>query len=280
MSYQLIRYSTDGPLAWLSLNRPDKLNAINAAMIVELNDALDRAEDDPSVRVVLLSGEGRAFSAGFDLAIGLDGGMEEEAGASPDREAHKSAVRRELTQDFNIIMRFWDCPKPTVAAVHTYCLGSAMEMAVACDITLAASGCRFGAPEVKFGSGIVALLLPWLCGPKKAKELLLTGTDRLSAEQAQACGLVNQVVSADTLLASARAMAMDIAANDQLAVRLTKQAINRSMETAGMRRALRDALETDVEIESTETDESRQFNDILKKEGTKAAIAWRKAHAG
>jgi enoyl-CoA hydratase len=155
-----------------------------------------------------------------------------------------------------------------------------MEMAVACDITLAASGCRFGAPEVKFGSGIVALLLPWFCGPKKAKELLLTGTDRLSAEQAQACGLVNQVVSADTLLESARAMAMDIAANDQLAVRLTKQAINRSMETAGMRRALLDALETDVEIESTETAESRQFNDILKNAGAKAAIAWRKAQVG
>jgi enoyl-CoA hydratase len=280
MSYRLIRYSIDGPLAWLSLKRPDKLNAINAAMIVELNDALDRAESDPAVRVVLLTGEGRAFSAGFDLDMGLDGGMEEEAGASAGREAYKSAMRRELTQDFNIIMRFWDCPKPTVAAVHTYCLGSAMEMAVACDITLAASGCRFGAPEVKFGSGIVALLLPWLCGPKKAKELLLTGTDRLSAEQAQACGLVNQVVSAETLLESARAMALDIAANDQLAVRLTKQAINRSMETAGMRRALLDALETDVEIESTETDESRQFNDILKKEGTKAAIAWRKAHVG
>jgi enoyl-CoA hydratase len=276
MSCQLIRYSTDGPLAWLSLNRPDKLNAINAAMIAELNDALDRAESDPAVRVVLLTGEGRAFSAGFDL----DMGMEETQGAGTDRAAYKSAMRHELTQDFNIIMRFWDCPKPTVAAVHTYCLGSAMEMAVACDITLAASGCRFGAPEVKFGSGIVALLLPWLCGPKKAKELLLTGTDRLSAEQAQACGLVNQVVSADTLLESARAMAMDIAANDQLAVRLTKQAINRSMETAGMRRALLDALETDVEIESTETPESRQFNDILKKEGTKAAIAWRKAHVG
>jgi enoyl-CoA hydratase len=129
MSYQLIRYSTDGPLAWLSLNRPDKLNAINAAMIAELHHSLDRAESDPAVRVILLSGEGRAFSAGFDLAIGVDGGMEEETGAGSDREAYKSAMRRELTQDFNIIMRFWDCPKPTVAAVHTYCLGSAMEMA-------------------------------------------------------------------------------------------------------------------------------------------------------
>jgi len=276
MSYELIRYSTEGPLAWLSLNRPDKLNAISPAMIEELNHALDRAESDPEVRVILLTGEGRAFSAGFDL----DMGMEEQAGAREDHEERKSAMRRELTQDFNIIMRFWDCPKPTIAAVHTYCLGSAMEMAVACDITIAASDCRFGAPEVKFGSGIVALLLPWFCGPKKAKELLLTGTDRLSAEQAEACGLVNQVVSADTLLASARAMAMEIAGNDQLAVRLTKQAINRGLETAGMRRALLDALETDIEIESADTPETRQFNDIMKNQGARAAIAWRRTQVG
>jgi len=276
MQYQLIRYSTEGPLAWLSLNRPDKLNAISPAMIAELNHALDRAESDPEVRVILLTGEGRAFSAGFDL----DMGMEEPAGAREDHEERKSALRRELTQDFNIIMRFWDCPKPTIAAVHTYCLGSAMEMAVACDITIAASDCRFGAPEVKFGSGIVALLLPWFCGPKKAKELLLTGTDRLSAEQAEACGLINQVVSADTLLATARAMAMEIAGNDQLAVRLTKQAINRGLETAGMRTALLEALETDIEIESADTPETRQFNDIMKNQGARAAIAWRRAQVG
>jgi enoyl-CoA hydratase len=206
--------------------------------------------------------------------------MEGDSRAGADQEAHKAALRAELTRDFNIIMRFWDCPKPTLAAVHSWCLGSAMEMALACDITIAASDCRFGAPEVKFGSGIVALLLPWFCGPKKAKELLLTGTDRLSAAQAQACGLVNQVVPTDTLKESARAVAMEIAANDQLAVRLTKQAINRSMEAAGMRRALLDALETDVEIESTDTEESRRFNDIMKSQGTRAAIAWRRTQLG
>ncbi len=276
MSYQLIRYTVEAPLAWLSLNRPDKLNAINGAMIAELNHALDRAEADDAVRVILLKGEGRAFSAGFDLDMGLD----EEPGSGIDESVLKNAVRRELSKDFDIIMRFWDCPKPTISAVHTYCLGSAMEMAVACDITVAAQGCRFGAPEVKFGSGIVALVLPWFCGPKKAKELLLSGNDRVTAEQAEAWGLVNQVVAADRLYDAARALAMDIARNDQLAVRLTKQAINRSMDTAGMRPALLDALETDVEIESTETEESRQFNQIMKTEGTRAAIAWRAAQIG
>src|SRR3990172_12223661 len=121
MSYRLIRYATEGPLAWLSLNRPDKLNAINAAMIAELNDALDRAGADATVRVILLSGEGRAFSSGFDLDMGL----EEEADAGVDGNGLKDAMRRELTRDFDLIMRFWDCPKPTVAAVHAYCLGSA-----------------------------------------------------------------------------------------------------------------------------------------------------------
>jgi enoyl-CoA hydratase len=150
-----------------------------------------------------------------------------------------------------------------------------MEMAVACDMTIAARGCRFGAPEVKYGSGIVALVLPWFCGPKKAKELLLTGNDRVTSEQAEAWGLVNRLVEAGELYEAARELAMEIARNDQLAVRLTKQAINHSMNTAGMRKALLDALETDVEIESTVTEESRRFNEILKTEGTRAALAWR-----
>jgi len=112
-------------------------------------------------------------------------------------------------------------------------------------------------------------------GPKKAKELLLTGNDRVTPEQAEAWGLVNQVVEGERLYEKAGALAKEIARNDQLAVRLTKQAINRTMETAGMRTALLDALETDVEIESTDTEESRTFNEIMKTEGTRAAIAWR-----
>lgn len=275
-NFKLLRYRTEGPLAWLSLNRPDKLNAINAAMVAELNQALDLAEADDTVRVILLSGEGRAFSAGFDLDMGID----EEPGPDADPKAVEAAMRRELTHDFDIIMRFWDSEKPTLAAVHGWCLGSAMEMALACDITLAADDCRFGAPEVKFGSGIVAMLLPWFCGPKKAKELLLTGTDQVSAQQAESWGLVNRVVAAGALLESARDLAMEIARNDQLAVRLTKRAINQGMDIAGMRPALLRALETDVEIESTDTEESRTFNQIMKQQGTRAAIAWRDSQTG
>jgi len=262
MKLETIEYETQAPLAWLTLNRPDKLNAISATMVAELNQALDEAEQDDAVRVIMLKGEGRAFSAGFDLETDSD---------VNDMEA----LRRELKAGFDIIMRFWDCSKPTIAAVHGYCLGSAMEMAVACDVTLAAQGCRFGAPEVKFGSGIVALILPWICGPKRAKELLLTGNDRVSSEQAEAWGLVNYVVAPAELLERAMEMGREIARNDSLAVRLTKQAINSAYEIPGMRNALEHALELDVIVESTTTEESRRFNEILENEGTKAAIAWR-----
>jgi enoyl-CoA hydratase len=253
-----------GSVMLLTLNRPDKLNAVNVPMIEALDAALDAAEADGGVRAIVLAGSGRAFSAGFDLDMGL-------GESRPD----PAAVRRALESDFRIITRLWDSPKPTISAVHGYCLGSAMELALACDLTMASDDCRFGEPEVKFGSGIVALLLPWLAAPKAAKYLLLTGDDRVSAAEMQAMGLVNRVVTAAALVGEAIALAQRIAANDQHAVQLTKKAINRSLDIGGMRQAMLASLDIDVAIETSETAESREFNEILKRDGAKAAIAWR-----
>ncbi len=268
MADAVVRSERHGAVAVLTLNRPEKLNAVDVPMMEALGSALDAAERDDGVRAIVLAGAGRAFSAGFDLDMGLGEGRPEPA-----------AVRRALERDFAIILRFWDCPKPTIAAVHGYCLGSAMELALACDLTIAAEDCRFGEPEVKFGSGIVALLLPWLIGPKQAKYLLLTGEDRVSAAEALALGIVNRVVPGDRLLDEARALAGRIAANDALAVRETKRAINQGLDIGGMRKALLNALEIDVGIETAETAESREFNEILRRDGAKAAIAWRSARA-
>jgi enoyl-CoA hydratase len=256
-----------GSIAKITLNRPEKLNAIDASMLDAIEQAIDEAEKRDDVRVVLLNGNGRAFSAGFDMAAPkVD---------SENETARVARIRSELKRDFDVIMRFWDCPKPTVAAVHGYCLGSAMEMTAVCDITIAADDCRFGAPEVKYGSGIVCLILPWVVGLKNAKELLLAGNSDIDAQRVQAIGLVNHVVDAASVQQAARAMAMQIAGNDALAMRLTKQAINRSLEIAGMRQALAESLEFDVRIETTDTPESRTFNAIMEKSGLKAAIDWR-----
>ena len=240
MSQPLVGYAVEDALAVLSLNRPDKLNAINAAMISELHAALDRAEADDAVRAILLRGEGRAFSAGFDLEVQTPDGAEPEA-----------FWRDELQKDFDIILRFWDSPKVTIAAVHGYCLGSAMEMALACDLTVASEECRFGVPEVAFGSGIVAMLLPWLTTAKVAKELLLTADKEVSAARLESLGLVNRVVALDALLETARTLGGRVAGNDLTAVRLTKRAINDSYRIMGMPEALARGLEYDIQIESS-----------------------------
>jgi enoyl-CoA hydratase len=259
-----------GSVARITLNWPDKLNAIDADMLDQLERALDSAEGMDEVRAILLDGNGRAFSAGFDIA---------PSDPRPG-ESRNDRVRRELLRDFEVIMRFWDCPKPTIAAVHGFCLGSAMEITAVCDATIAADDSRFGAPEVQYGSGIVCLVLPWIVGLKNATELLLTGSNDIGAGRAAAIGLVNRVVPAADLGREAMALARQIAANDALAVRLTKKAIHKSMETAGLRQALLDALELDIEIETTDTAESTAFNDILQKHGLKAALKWRAGQSG
>jgi enoyl-CoA hydratase len=263
----LVLYQKRGAIAEATFNRPDKLNAINGAMLDELVAILHDAAADGDIRVLLLKGEGRAFSAGFDL----------DAGKSADGETEQDLVRRELTRDFDAIMSVWDFPKPTIAAVHGYCLCSSMEISAVCDITIASPECRFGAPEVRFGSGIVCLVLPWIVGQKRARELLLGGSDNVDASAALAMGLINRVVAKDALFAEARKLAAELAMNDPLAVRLTKRALNRSAEIAGMRQALDEALATDIEIETTETPESKAFNEILKTDGPRAALRWRAA---
>ncbi len=251
----------EGAVAVITLDRPDKLNAITPQMTAALGRALDDIEDDDGVRVIVIEGAGRAFSAGFDLEAGEWDSLE--------------SIRREMETDFDMILRFWDCPKPTVAALHGYCLGGALELALACDLAVAAEDTRLGEPEVRFGSGIVALLLPWITGPKHAKELLLTGNDRITAQRALEMGLVNRVVPEGQHRAAALELAREVAANDAAAVQLTKLAINRSYEVMGLRQALAQALELGIAAEASETEDSRTFNQILAKQGAKAALAWR-----
>jgi len=263
----LVNREKRGAVFLLKLNRPEKLNAMTRTMLDELREALVEAERDEDIRAVILAGEGRAFSAGYDLEV-IEGEVE---GSKEDR------LRDSLRRDFDSVMHIWQFPKPVIAAIHGYCLGYAMEIAAACDLSMAAEGCRFGVPEARFGSGVICLILPWLIGQKHARELLLVGSDRIDASRAEAMGLVNRVVPADALLENAVALANEIALNDPVSVRLTKRALNSSLEAAGLRQALEAALEIEVEIELTETPESVEFNRILEEKGPKAALEWRAA---
>jgi enoyl-CoA hydratase len=266
MAETCIKTRSDGAVGVITLNRPDVLNALNSTLMEETTAALQRFAAAPEIRAIVLHGAGRAFSAGFDL--------KESAARNIEGVAQWRAV---LRADFDFLIQFWDCPKPTVAAVHGYCLAGAFELALACDLTVAAEGTRFGEPEVRFGSSIVAMLLPWFVGPKAAKELLLTGDDRIDAARALRLGIVNHVVPAGRELDKAMELARDLAAAAPLSVELTKRALNRTYEMMNMRQALLAALDASTLIESAQGPERAEFNRIRKEQDLKAAIAWRDA---
>jgi enoyl-CoA hydratase/carnithine racemase len=266
VDYENILYERRGPVATITLNRPSVLNALSVGLIRDVQAAFDHLEADDTVRAVILMGAGRAFSAGYDL---------KETSERPVRGALE--WRQRLERDVRFTLRVWDCPKPVIAAVHGYCLAGACDLAMMCDLTIAAEGTFFGEPEIRFGSGVVTLVMPWVIGMKKTRELLYTGFDRLTAEEALALGLVNRVVPPDRLEAEALALAGEIARNDAEAVTLTKIALNRTYERMGIRDALAMNLELDTIMESAETAMRREFNRIRDTEGLKAAIAWRDA---
>lgn len=265
--YEHILVSTEqGKIGRISLNRPRTLNALNGALMQEMTAALKKLERDPAIRVIVVSGEGRAFSSGFDL--------KESAEKNYTTVPQWRAV---LEADFEFIMQFWDCTKPTISAIHGFCLAGGMELALACDIAVAGEDALFGEPEVRFGSGVVAMLVPWLVGPKHAKDILLTGNDRIPAARAGAIGLVTEVVPEGEHLEAAMRRARDIAAAAPLSVELTKRAINRSFDLRGMRASLLAAVETDTIIEASGGEERAEFNRIRSEQGLKQAIAWRDA---
>jgi enoyl-CoA hydratase len=263
-SFTTIRFDSSEGIARIVLDRPHVLNALDPVMVRELFAAMDHVEQDEDIKVVVISGEGRAFSAGFDLKASAARGM-----LTPFQ------WRQTLEEDLDLVMRFWDCAKPTIAAVHGYCIGGAFEIALGCDVTIAGESTLMGEPEVRFGSGIVAMLLPWITGPKLAKEILLTGEDRLSAQRALQLGIVNHVVPDAELSDAATAMAERIRAAAPLSVKLTKNAINRTYDTMGLRQALLQSLEIDIFLESAVGPERETFNRIRKEEGLQAALAWR-----
>ena len=263
--YETIRVEvSDEGIAHIILNRPRVLNAINSVMMREVNEVMDALERAPDIRCFIVSGEGRAFSAGFDL---------KESAAAGERSVQD--WRRVLEADFDFVIRFWDCPKPTISAIHGHCIGGGLELAVACDIAIAGEDAIFGEPEVRFGSGIVAMVLPWMVAPKHAKDILLTGNDQITATRAAEIGLVTETVWEGHHVERAFEQALEIAAAAPLSVELTKRAINRSFDMRGMRNALLAAVETDLVIETSGGAERAEFNRSRKEEGLKAAIAWR-----
>ncbi len=264
----VVLYERRGPAAWITLNRPDKLNALSVELVRELRAAIVQAAADDEVKVVVLTGAGRAFSAGFDLS--------EEAAARIEGADH---WRRVLTDDVDVTLELWSLPKPTIAAVHGWCLAGGCDLAMACDLIVAAEDARFGEPEIRYGSGPVTLLMPFLLGQKKTNELLFTG-DAIDAGEAERIGLVNRVVAGDRLEEAVGELVRKIAPTPLPVLRLTKLALVRAYEAMGLRSAVLSNLDLSAILNAAETPEQRQFDEIVSTQGLKAALAWRDSRYG
>ena len=225
--------------------------------------ALDAAAADPAVRVIVLEGAGRAFSSGYDLGEEVEGGV--------DGPVQWRAL---LAADVAATLRILDCPKPVIAQVHGYALAGGLEIAMACDLIVAAEGTRLGEPEIRYGSAPVTLLMPYLIGQKKTRELLLTG-DLIDAVEAERIGLVNRVVPAERLAAEVDALADRLARTPPEVMSLTKQMLNRAMDAAGFRAAVEAGLDLGAIINAADTPEQREWDEIVRRDGLKAALAWR-----
>jgi enoyl-CoA hydratase len=249
------------PTSWgvrLVLNRPAKLNAISAELRDALADAIAEAAADDRVRVVVIAGAGRAFCSGYDLS--------EEAPASA------WAWRDVLARDVAATLAVWSCPKPVIAQVHGYALAGGLELAMACDLIVAADEARLGEPEIRFGSAPVTLLMPFVIGQKRTRELLMTG-DLIDAAEAERIGLINRVVPGERLADEVDALAGKLARVPPDVMAPTKLMLNRAMDAAGFAAALEMSLDLQSFVNMSAT--AREFDAIVRRDGLKAALAWR-----
>ena len=238
---QTISYEQVGPVGWLRVNRPERLNAMTIEMWEELAKLGESLGDDASLRCLVVMGEGRAFSSGIDVEHLLSGGggaLFSEAGQGPARANADSPAPSSM--DDKLVSRIadiqeaytWlaDAPYPTIAAMRGYALGGGLQLALACDLRIAARGTKLALPEHKYGllpdlGG--TYWLPRIVGPAKAKELIFTG-ETIDAEEAHRIGLVNRLVDDGELESAATALAEKIAGQPPIAVRGSKRAIDRA----------------------------------------------------
>ena len=264
--YEFVLYETGDRIATITLNRPDQMNALSPDLERELHEALDEAAADGGVRAIVVTGAGRAFSAGYDL------GREREA-----PETTRDALLRWTQTDTKHVehmMHLMELDKPIVAAVNGWALGGGFWYSLACDITIASEQATFGQPEVRMISN-TSFLFPALVGWKEAHRYALTG-DHFDAREALRIGAVNEVVPHDQLMERARAMAARLALVPTDSVRLNKRLTTYGLHAMGLRNALQTGgLLSIVAHASTDAREVADLYETQRRDGLTAFLRQR-----
>ncbi len=268
MAYEWLLYEKAEGVAQITLNRPEKHNALSQALLAELRRALDAVEEDPEVRVLIITGAGKqAFSTGFDLTP-------QELAVTAPRDEHEWF--RLIKQNFDTLMRIWELRQPVVAAVNGYALAAGANLALICDITLAAEHATFGEPEIRHLALSPLLLLPFLANNSKALHYLYYTGDTIGAEEALRLGLVNRVVPQEELREEAWRVARRIARVPAFAVQMTKRSIKAAYEMMGFKNALAMHRAYDaLVLDASQIPEKNEMMRVLKEQGLKAFLELR-----
>ena len=227
--FENIIYEVEENTGWITLNRPERLNALSRPLLAEVEEALNAARDDENVRAIVIKGAGRAFSAGYDMNVQTQGERR--------RDALFSALSSSAPQDM-YKRAIWDNPKPVIAQVHSFTLAGGGHLACHCDITIASDDALFGYPPVRYASIMMPLVWPELVGMKKAKQMAFTGS-MITAQEALRVGLVSEVVPRDDLDDHVKTLAKTIAKLPPESTHLNKMAINNYYESQGLFQAIK-----------------------------------------
>ncbi len=258
-----VLYEKKGYKAYIILNKQEKLNALESEMYHDVLGYLKEADQDKDVRVVILKGAGRCFSAGYDITAEMNmtlTPMEERNGV----QGHANAARWQM----------WDMGKPVICQVHGYCLGGACELMMPADYVIASEDCQLGEPQIQFGAASVFLMVPWLTGLRKGKEMMLTG-EKITGKEAEACGLITKAVPLNELEVYVEALADKLIKMPPEIIAIQKWGINRQFEGMGIRTGLTTWVDYSMFFRYMTTPEIEEFSRISAEKGVKAALKWR-----
>jgi enoyl-CoA hydratase/carnithine racemase len=262
MGYETILYQVDDRVATITLNRPERMNALSQKSRVEIPLAIRAADQDPEVRVVVITGAGKAFCAGYDI---------KESAELPRRGLVE--WRERLALDLEFTYSAWNCSKPVVAMINGHCLAGGLEFVQMCDLRYASDDATFSVVETRFSNGIATLAMPWLIG-MRCRELIYTG-DTIGAREALQLGLVNRVFARAALEAETMKIARRISRVALAALQWNKRAISHAFETMGFRAALQYGVEAASILNASDTPEYRAFEDLRRTKGLAEALRWR-----
>lgn len=276
MTYQDLLYDVDGRLAFITLNRPEKLNALSNNLRGEMIHAMKEAEANADVGVIVLRANGRAFCSGYDLSPSMraadDSAYVHYASGLPDTGTTHPGTGQWARHVVMTNWQIWELAKPVIAQVHGYCLAGGTELASICDLRIVAEDAQIGYPPVRAMSTMDMVWSPWFLPPAKAREFAYVG-DSMSGGEMERLGWANYAVPATELADFTERFARRMAHIDNDQLMYSKRAVNRQYEAMGMRDGLWSG--TDLQAISGSRPAAAEWGRRVRDEGLKAALEWR-----